>query len=179
MSVQHLAEALMQRQQHVPARDLSANLALKCQHTMAAAHRSALVVVGGVDEDRAHVAHGHDALGGGELLVQGLILLLEGLGLLHLGHAAINVPSFCHMFGSDCGLQLFALHAATGRSGHTLQCAWLFWGIGQTQSRSSIGSAAVTCQIKSQQVECVSALSGLPRTLSSGRCLSLHTTTKP
>ena len=78
-------------------------------HPESGSHLPALLVVRAVYEHAADLAHCHDALWLGELLLQGIVLGLEGLSLLNTDHAAVYVALLCQLGGALCGRALLHL----------------------------------------------------------------------
>ena len=78
-------------------------------HPESGSHLPALLVVCAVYEHATDLAHRHDALWLGELLLQGIVLGLECLSLLHTDHAAIHVALLRQLGGALRGGALLHL----------------------------------------------------------------------
>ena len=79
-----------------------------------------LLVVGAVDEHTANIAHRHDALRGGKLRMQGVMLLLEGLSLLGKVHTGVYIAGLgrCSTVpGCRRLLRLYSWYDLTERGG--------------------------------------------------------------
>ena len=94
-------------------------------HPESGSHLPALLVIRAVYEHAADLAHRHDALGLGELLLQGIVLGLECLSLLHTDHAAVHVTLLCQLGGALRGRALLHLQNRQNAASCGLACQGL------------------------------------------------------